>query len=144
MEYLKGEPSTPRFGNNTRIRKASSGSTKYEEIKEKHKSVNEKSRNKSKEGNKNNSKEKTKNKNKSKSKEKNKNKLKSLNSKNKHISEAPLPGKQKHENLYDNFLKKRIKLRNDFDQNNSDKFLLEKELAFQQFRINENADFLDN
>ena len=41
-------------------------------------------------------------------------------------------------------MKKKIELRNDFDQNNSEKFLTEKELAFQQFEMNENADNLDN
>ena len=146
MEYSENEPSTPRFGYNIdnktsvegflskRVKKASSSSTKYEVNKD------NKEKSKSKEGNKKNRKEKSK----SKNKEDNKNKHKTSKSKNKNISEEPEPIGQKYENPYDNFLKKRIKLRNDFDQSNSEKFLFEKELAFQQFGINEDADYLEN
>ena len=63
--------------------------------------------------------------------------------KNEKISGLSLPIEQKYENLFDIFLKKKIQLRNDFDQNNSEKFLSEKELAFQQFQMNEDDDSLD-
>ena len=91
-----------------------------------------------------NSKNKEKSMKKNKSKEKSESKGKSLKSKNEKISGLSLPIEQKYENLFDIFLKKKIQLRNDFDQNNSEKFLSEKEFAFQQFQMNENADFLDN
>ena len=151
---MENEHPTPRFGNNIddnkipvkfvsqSIRKVSSGSNKYEEKKEKYKSVEGKNKSKNKGGHKNNSNEKIKNK--IKNKKHSKNKHKSSKSKNKNISEVPPPVMQEYGNLFDNFLKKRIKLNNYFDQSNTDKFLLEKELAFQQFLIKENADSLDN
>ena len=95
--------------------------------------------------NKENSKNKNKEKNKSKSKEKNKNKQESSKPKKKIISSVSLPIGQKYDkNPFDIFLQKKIKLRDDFDQNHSEIFLSEKELAFQQFQMNEDADNLDN
>ena len=89
-------------------------------------------------------KNKIKEKNKSKSKEKSKNKHESSASKKKIISSISLPVEQKYDNPFDSFLKKRIKLRDDFDKNHSENFLNEKELAFQKFQMDENADYLDN
>ena len=145
MEFSKDEPPTPHFGNckgnitlskkllEKKFPKSSKVFTNY--VKD-----NEDSKKKSKGKIKN----KEKSKNKSKEKSKNKNKNKSSKSKINVISSASLPIGHKYENPLDIFLKKRLQLRNDFDQRNSEKFLSEKELAFQQFRMNENADYIDN
>ena len=143
MEFSKDEPPTPHFGNlkgnitlskellEKKFPKSSKVFTNYVKNNENYK---KKSKGKIKK------KEKSKN----KSKEKSKNKNKSSNSKINVISSASLPIGHKYKNPLDIFLKKRLQLRNDFDQRNSEKFLSEKELAFQQFRMNENADYIDN
>ena len=150
MEYSEDEPFTPRFGLtkdnaislknffSKRTRKSSTLSTTNDENKDKHKK-NEKNKIKNEEKSKNKSKEK----NKSKSREKGKNKCKSSKSKKKYSSGNDHTDEKNCENPFENFMKKKIELRNDFDQNNSEKFLTEKELAFQQFEMNENADKLD-
>ena len=147
MEHTEDAQSTPRFGCNAdnktsteflskQIRKTSSDYNKKEENKEKYNnSKNEKDKSKNKEEETNNNKEKN------KIKENSKNN--SFKSKNKIISDVPYLIEHKNENPFDNFLKKKIILRNDFDQNNSEKFLSEKEFAFQQFLMNENADYLE-
>ena len=168
MEYLEDELQTPHFGNNKKnktvveesfgkkFRKITSDSIKNFEN-------NEKCKNKKLKKYKTKSKGKTK----SKSKEKNDKKFKSSKSKkNKDYSlslqieqkyENPLEKKTKNKDYsfslpiqykYENplviFLQKKLQLRDDFDQNHSEKFLYEKELAFQQFQMNENADYLEN
>ena len=105
---------------------------------------NLKNNKKSKNTKKEKSKEKRKDKNKSKKKSKSKNRHKNSKTKTKKVPLISFPIEQNYENPFDIFLKKRISLRNDFDQNNSEKFLFEKELAFQQFWINEDSDYLDN
>lgn len=145
MEYYQNETSTPCFGNyqndknlldkllRKRIPKSNNTLSQYVKNKEKYEKK-EKSKEKSKE----------KNKSKSKSKEKSKSKYKSSKSKkNKNFGKS-LPIEHKYENPLDIFLKKKIVLRNDFDQNNSEKFLSEKELAFHQFRMDEDADYLED
>ena len=147
MEHSESENPTPRFGYNKdhknlleellgkKYRKSTLDSTKKLKNEEKFNiKKNEKSKSKTK------SKEKIKN----KSKEKSKSKDKSSKSKKKIPYSFSLPVEQKYENPFDIFLQKKIKLRDDFNQNNSEKFLSEKESAFQQFRMNEDADNLDN
>ena len=146
MDHSKNEPSTPRFGcskDNTisfkvkpekKSAKSSKDVSKCIKYKEKIKSKSKFIKSKSK------SKEKAK----SKSKEKSKNKRKSSNSKKKINYSSSLPVEHKYENPLELFLKKRLKLRNDFDQKNSEKFLSEKELAFEHFKMKHNADELDN
>ena len=162
MEYSKEEPLTPRFGYSKdsetlfeeslskRFRKSSLDSPKNEKTEEKYtnkKNEKVKSKIKSKEKSKNKSKEKTKSKNKektkSKSKEDSKNKYKSSKQK-KSISGTSLPSEKKYQNSFDILLNKKLMIRNDFDQNNSEKFLSEKELAFQQFKMSKDADLLDD
>ena len=153
MEYLEDDPQTPRFGNYQtsiieykelfakRINNSIKDAIKYIDNKEEYKKK-EKSKKKTKSTNKERSKYNNKEKSKSKSKEKNK--KKSSKSRKRNTSGLSLPVEQKYENPFDIFLKKRIELRNDFDQNNSEKFLSDKELAFLKFKIDENADNLDN
>ena len=151
MEYSKDELMTPRFGYSKNNKNPSEGLLgksiskytkdvlEYVKNEENHKNTeNKKSKSKKK------SKNKSKEKNKSKSKEKSKNKHNSSKQKKSTISSISLPVEQKNENPFDIFLKKRIKLRDDFDKNHSENFLYEKELAFQKFQMNENADYLDN
>ena len=140
MEYSENEPPTPYFGNSKdnmtlfeeflgrRLSKSARDISQYIKNLEKHKSKNH---------------EKSKEKKKNKSKNK-KSKHKSSKPKKKKVSGKSLPTEQKYENPFDIFLKKKIELRNDFDQNNSEKFLSEKESAFEKFQMNENADYLDN
>ena len=149
MENSKDEPQTPRFGycednailskeqSVKRVQTSSKAISKYLKNKEKNKSRNKETSKITEK-----SEEKRKEKNKNKSKEKSKNK--SSKSNKKIISSTSLPTEHKYVNPLDAFLKKKLELRNDFDQENSEKFLLEKELAFQKFRINEDADFIDN
>ena len=160
MEYSDYELSTPRFGNyedsknlneellGKVIRKSSSSSTKNCENEEKYNNKKDKIKIKAKEKSKNKSKEKRKSKSdrksKNKSKEKNENKFKVSKEKDKYNSGIYISNNEKTGNPFDDFLKKKIKLRNDFDQINSEKLILEKELAFQQFEIDENADYLDD
>ena len=103
---------------------------------------NERSKNKKRSRNKSKEKRNSRGKYKNESKEENKNKINFLNKNKNHFS-GTLPIEEKYENPFDIFIKKRIKLRNDFDQINSEKLLFEKELAFQQFQMDENADYLD-
>ena len=154
MEYLEDDPQTPRFRNYQtsiiesqelfvkRIQNSIKDVIKYIDNKEYNKKEKRKSKTKSR--NKERSKYNNKEKSKSKSKGKSKNKHEFSKSNKKNISGLSLPVEQKYENPFDIFLKKRIELRNDFDQNNSEKFLSDKELAFLQFKIDENADNLDN
>ena len=142
MEYSENEPSTPCFGNyddsrfiyeklvGKKIPKSDNDVFQYLKKNDKcqHNKKEKKSQKKSK----------------SKKKNKEKGKNKSSKSKAKKASLMSLPVEKNYENPFDIFLKKKIELRNDFDQKNSEKFLLEKEFAFQQFRINENADYLDD
>ena len=149
MEDSEVDPQTPCFGPyrknknlieellGKRIPNSTNDVSKYVKY-------DEKSKNSKKEKSKSKKKNKDKSKSKDKSKEKSKSKRKYSKPKNKKVSAMSSPLEQKYENPFDNFLKKRIDLRNDFDQINSDKFLSEKELAFQQFRINEDADYLEN
>ena len=143
MEYFAEEPSTPCFGNYVnnsnlfeellikRISKSTNDVSQYLKKNEEHKNIKkEKKQNK----------EKTKHKN----KEKSKSRHKSSKSKTKKVSGISLSINQKYENPLDNFIKKKLKLRNDFDQNHSEKFLSEKELAFQQFQMNEDDVLLEN
>ena len=140
MEYSDNEPQTPSFGhcgdNNTLFdeplvkRITKSTYDKYQNV-----NKNEKVKNKKK--------QKSQSKEKSKNKEKSKSRHKSSKSKNKKISGKSTQVEQNYVNPLDIFLKKKLKLRNDFDQNNSEKFLSEKELAFQQFQMNEDDDSLD-
>ena len=155
MDYSDDEHSTPRFGNcidyktsfeeflSKKIRKSSSGSTQNLEIENEEKyKKNERSKNKKRSRNKSKEKRNSSGKYKNESKEENKNKINFLN-KNKNYFSGALPIEEKYKNPFDIFIKKRIKLRNDFDQINSEKLLFEKELAFQQFQMDENADYLD-
>ena len=153
MEYSKCELETPRFGSNKnnkalseellekRIQKYDKDIHHHVKNKDKYKRSKTKEKSKSKEKGKN--KNKNKEKNKSKSKEKVKNQLQPSTQKKSSVSSISLPVEQLYKNPLDIFLKKKIKLRDDFDQNNSEKFLLEKEMAFQQFQMNGDADNLD-
>ena len=131
MEYSVDEPPTPRFGyckdNKTlakKIPKYTKDISQCAKNKEKlKKSQTEKS--KSKERSKNKSRENKKR----KSKEKSENKYKSPKSEQKDIYSISFKIEQKYENSFDIF---------------SEKFLVEKELAFQKFLMIENADYLDN
>ena len=160
MEYSKNESSTPRFGYNQcnktlyeeLLRKETQKSTKdtFQNVKNKEKSKNkhnEKGKSKSKERSKNKNKERSKNKimekNKRNSKMKSNDENKSFKPK-KNVYEISFSSEQKNVNYYDIFLKKKIILRNDFDQNHSEKFLSEKEFAFKQFQMSEDDDALDN
>ena len=153
MEYSQDETPTPHFGSGKKEKFASK--TLFEKkFPKSTKDVpqciqcKEKSKNKSKSKEKSKRKEKSISKNKEKSKNKNKEKSKkkhnSSKSKKTTISSVSLPIEQKYENIFDVFLQKKLKLRGDFDQNNSENFLTEKELAFQQFQMNEDADYLDD
>ena len=146
MSHLQEESPTPHFAwgqdNNTLIEESLGKKTpksdkdvpKFAKNKEKYKKCK----------NKESSKSKNKGKTKKKSKEKSKKQHKSSKSKKKKKSSISLPIDQKCENPFDIFLQKKIKLRDDFDKNHSETFLTEKELAFQQFQMNEDADFIDN
>ena len=136
MEYSLDEPPTPRFGyskdNKTlfkefpekKIPKYSKDISQCEKNKEKlKKSQTEKSKSKERSKNKNGENKKR------KSKEKSKNKHKSPKSEQKNISSISFKIEKKCKNPFDIF---------------SEKFLLEKELAFQKFLMNEDADYLDN
>ena len=136
MEYSENEPPTPHFGCcnddktlfketiEKKIQKNTKDISQCVKSKEKYKNRKTK-KSKSKERSENKSKE---NKNR-KGKEKSKIKYKSTKSKHKNISSISLPNDKKYDNPFDIF---------------SEKFLLEKELAFQKFLINEDADYLDN
>ena len=139
MEHSEKMPVTPRFGiskdNNVLFEKGlgktipncSKDIIQCNKNIEKFKNTkNEKSKPKNKEKNENISKEKIKN----KSKEKSKAKHKSSKSKKKNNSTIILPfGKKFEQTPFDIF---------------SEKFLHEKEQAFQQFQMNDYADFLGN
>ena len=142
MEYPVNEAPTPYFGKRKfktdllegllaeRMLKSTNELSQYVKNEDKEKNINEKNNERSK--------------NKKKSKEKSKSKKKSSKSKKKKNFGKSLPIKQKYENPLIIFLNKKLELRNDFDQNNTEKFLSEKELAFQQFRMNEDDNCLDN
>ena len=83
-------------------------------------------------------------KSKKKIKDKSKSRQKSPKSKKSKIFGKTVPIEQKYENPLVFFIQKKLELRNDFDQNNSEKFLSEKELAFQECRMSEDADQLNN
>lgn len=131
MEYSKEEPTTPIFGYakdnkalleeklGKRIPRSTNDVSKYTNY-----GINEE--------------------NKNETNEKNTSKENSSKYNKKKVSGISLPIDKKYENPFEIFLKKKLTLRNDFDQDNAEKFLAEKELAFQQFRMNENADYLDN
>ena len=136
MEYSADEPPTPRFGyskdNNTlfkeflakKITIYTKDISQYVKNKEKlKKSKTEESKSKER------SKNKSKKNKKRKKKEKSKKKFKSPKSEQKSISSISFKIEQRCENPFDLF---------------SEKFLLEKELAFQKFLMNEDADYLDN
>ena len=154
MEYSDNEHSTPRFGygidNKTLFdeilikgtRKSSSSSTQDLEDEEKCKKK-EKIKNKEGSRSKSRKKSKTNKKNINKNEENTKTSINNQNKDKKCISGIPFLFEEKNENPFDIFIKKRIKLRNDFDQINSEKLLSEKESAFQEFKMNENADYLD-
>ena len=140
MEYPDNDPPTPSFGNYEESK------TLFEEVLKKiTKSADDVSQYvKNKEKHKNHKKRKSQSKEKKKSKEKSKSRRKSSKPKNKKISGRTAPVNQNYENPFDIFLQKKIKLRNDFDQNNSEFFLSEKEIAFQKFQLDEDADYLDD
>ena len=155
MEYSDNEHSTPRFGYGIDkklfdeilkkgTRKSSSSSTQGLENEEKCK---KKEKIKNKEGSRSKSRKKSKNKsykkNINKNMENTKTNINNQNKDKKCISGIPFLFEEENENPFDIFIKKRIKLRNDFDQINSEKLLSEKESAFQEFKMNENADYLD-
>ena len=151
MEYSKDEFMTPRFGiikDNKISSEGLLGKNISKYTKDVLQYVNNKEKRQDKENEKSKSKKKIKNKskekNKSKTKEKSKTKHDSSKSKKKITYSISLPIEQKYENPFDNFLRKRIKLRDDFDKNHSENFLNEKESAFQEFQMDENADYLDN
>ena len=130
MEYSNDEPSTPCFGNSEdKNKKSSPNISLYIKAKEKYKKK-EKRKSKSKKN--------------KKISEKSKSKHKSSKSKKKKIPGKSNTVEQRYENPLENFLKKKLELRNDFDQDNSEKFLAEKELAFQQFQMDANFELLDN
>ena len=147
MEYSKDETPTPHFGISIednylvddllgkKIAKSSKYFPKFETTIEKHKS---KSKSKSKGKSKSKSKEKIK----SKSKERSNKKHKSSKDKKNKITSLSLPIKQQYENPLFILFQKKMQLRNDFDHKHSEKFLSEKELAFQEFEMDENADNL--
>ena len=140
MEYLKDDVPTPHFG--------ISIDNKYSVEGLLEKRISKSSKNfpeyvKSLENSKKKSKSKSKEKSKKKSKERSNKKHKSSKDKKTKITSLSLPIEQKYENTFDIFLKKKLQLRNDFDQNHSEKFLSEKELAFQEFEMDENADRLN-
>ena len=158
MEYSDNEHLTPRFGYGIDkklfdeilkkgTRKSSSSSTQGLENEEKYKKK-EKIKIKNKEGSKSKSRKKSKSKsNKKNTNESEENIKTNINNQNKDkkcISGIPFLFEEKNENPFDVFIKKRIKLRNDFDQINSEKLLSEKESAFQEFKMSENADYLDS
>ena len=152
MEFSGDESPTPRFGNEkdnktiikeslgNRIPKFNTDVIQYLNNKKKSKDKKKCSKEKSE---KSKSKEKRKSKNKNKSKEKSKSQYKFSILKNENISGLSLPIEYKYENPLYVLLKKKLELRNDFDQNNSEIFLSEKELAFQQFQMNDNENIID-
>ena len=154
MEFSGDESPTPRFGNEkddktvikeslgNRIPKFNTDIIQYLKTKKKSKDKKKCSKEKS-EKSKSKEKRKSKNKNTNKSKEKIKTKYKFSILKNENISGLPLPIEHKYENPLYVLLKKKLELRNDFDQNNSEIFLSEKELAFQQFQMNDNENIID-
>ena len=141
MEFLKNDTPTPRFGyskNNKTLADGSLGKRSSKSSKDFSQYA------KSFEKNQKKSKSKSKEKSKRKSKEKSKNKDKSSKDKKNKITSLSLPIEQQYENPLYIFLKKKIQLRNDFDQSHTEKFLSEKELAFQEFEMTEDADHLNN
>ena len=140
MEYHVNEVSTPYFGKrkyNTDLLEGSLAEGMLKSTNELSKYVKNKEKY-------NNEKNNERSKSKKKSKEKSKSKKKSSKTKKNNNFGKSLPIKQKYENPLFILLKKKLELRNDFDQNNAEKFLSEKELAFQQFRMNEDDICLDH
>ena len=140
MEYSINVASTPYFGeckSNTTLLEESLAKRALKHADELFQYVENKKKYKNK---KNNDKKKSK----KKIKDKSKSRQKSPKSKKSKIFGKTVPIEQKYENPLVFFIQKKIKLRNDFDQNNSEKFLSEKESAFEKFQMNENADYLDN
>ena len=137
MEYLKNEPSTPHFGNckdnnallkelisEKKILKYNKDIFQYVKNKEKYKNPkSEKSKNKER------SKSKSKKKRKNESKENSKINYESPPPRQRNMSYMTVQVRQEIENSFDIF---------------SENFLIEKDLAFQQFLMNEDADYLEN
>ena len=140
MEYSINVASTPYFGeckSNTTLLEESLAKRALKHADELFQYVENKKKYKNERSN-------DKKKSKKKIKDKSKSRQKSPKSKKSKIFGKTVPIEQKYENPLVFFIQKKLELRNDFDQNNSEKFLSEKELPFQECRMSEDADQLNN